>query len=166
MLLKVRQEYFTFGNSFTVRDESDRLLYYAAQRSISTTDLLDGTTSARIYSMQIKLMHFFSYYVLGDALGNEIGYIDERFHMPGFRRAKMAIGDRQIKIKAGPLHMKAFEKGENGKWDKKNSLVYSTKRVSHIADTYEVIVDDNRIDLRIAALVAVWYDKVRHGKKH
>ena len=78
----------------------------------------------------------------------------------------MKVGDTEIKIKGGPIHMKAIIKDREGKWDKKHPIVKSTKKLFRIRDIYVAEINEHMIDPAIGALVAIWYDKIRYGHKH
>ncbi len=167
MKIIIRQKYFTIGNKFALTDENERPILYAEEQIFKLLANLDifSLSDALLYHMQAKMMHFFSYFEISNGLGQVVGYIDERAHMPGFRRAKMEVDGMTFKIKGGPIHMKTVVKDENGKWDKKHPIVTSKKRLMRVADTYVVDVDESRIEPAIGAMIALWYDKVRH-KKH
>lgn len=168
MYLKITQKYWTIGDKFTLKDEFDRDIFYAREqlfKLLSHIDLFD-TNDAVIYHMEARFTFVLSRFVIMDPMHNEIGFIKEKVHWPGFRRAMMRVGDTDIKIKGGPIHMKAMIRGENGKWNKKEPVVKSSKKLFRIRDIYAAEIDERMIDPAIGALVAIWYDKIRYGHKH
>ena len=168
MYLKITQKYWTIGDKFALKDENDCDVFYAKEqlfKLLSKFDLYDLHETV-LYHMEAKLKFFLSYFVITSGTGFEIGFIKEKVHWPGFRRASMKVGDIDIKIKGGPIHMKAMKKDANGKWDKKHPVVKSTKKLFRIRDIYAAEIDERMIDPAVGALVAIWYDKVRYGHKH
>ncbi len=168
MELVIRQKYFTIGNRFAIENGNGAPVFYASEKLFkwrANMDIFD-LSGALLAHMEAKFMHFFSYFEISDATGRVVGALDEKFHMPFMRRAKLTYEDNVCKIKAGPIHMKTFAKDESGKWDKKHPVCTSTKKLSHVADTYVVEVDERRIDPIIGAMVALWYDKIKHNSSH
>lgn len=168
MYIKISQKYWTLGQEFALTDENDRAIFRASNKILKLRANLNLLTlgDELLYHMEARFMHFFSYFVISDKEGKEVGFIDEKFHMPGFRRAKMKIGDTEIKIKGGPIHMKAITKDKNGKWDKKHPVVSSAKKMFRIKDTYVAQIDDERLEPALGAVVALWYDMIRYGNQH
>ncbi len=167
MHLVIKQKYITIGDKFSISDENGQTVFYAREKLfklLANMDIMD-LNEAVLCHMQAKFFHFFSYFEIHDAQGQIVGNIDERMHMPFMRRAKMTYGDRVYKIKGGPFKMKTIEKVD-GKWDKKHPVCHAKKHVFKIADTYDVEIDEKRIDPLIGAMIALWYDKVRHGRQH
>ena len=168
MFLKIRQKYWTLKDKFALTDENGYNVFWASSQLLKLRSNLDlyNLDGMLLYHMEARFNHMFSYYVINNSAGQQIGYIDELIHWPGFRRAKMKLGDITLKIKGGPIHMKTMLKNEKGKWDKKNPAVYSAKKLFVISDVYKVEINERLIDPSIGAIVALWYDKVRYGHKH
>ena len=168
MYLQIKQKYWTIGDKFALTDENGNSVFFAQEQIFKLLSKFDlyAPSGMLLYHMEAKLKFFLSFFVISDSTGNEVGCIKEKMHWPGFRRANMQVGDIDIKIKGGPIHMKAIVKGENGKWDKKHPIVKSTKRMFAIRDIYSAEIDESKIAPAIGALVAIWYDKIRYGHKH
>ena len=169
MKLRIRQTYFKLGEEFNITDEANRPLFYARGKFFSIRGELafSNANGQLIYRLVGRFMHIFSWFDILDERENVIGAIDERMHMPFMRRGIILMnGEKKIKIKCGPVHLKALMKDENGKWDKKNPVCRAKKKIMRIADTYELEFDQTRIDPAMAALVGIWYDRVKHGKQH
>lgn len=168
MILEIKQKYWSIADKFALTDANGRPLFYAQNKVLKLRGNLDlyNIGGALVYHMEAKFMHMFSYFDVFNASGARVGFIDEKIHWPSFRRAEMKVGGVTIKIKGGPIHMKALVKGADGKWQKDKPAVYSSKKVFHIADTYVVQIDERLIDPALGALVALWYDRIRHGKQH
>lgn len=168
MQLVIRQKYFTIGNKFAIENGYGAPVFYAVEQLFkmrANMDIMD-VSGVLLAHMESKFMHFFRYFEISDATGKVLGALDEKMHMPFMRRATLKYADREFKIKAGPIHMKTFAKDERGKWDKKHPVCSSTKKLSHVADTYIVDVDENRIGPIIGAMVALWYDRTKHNASH
>ncbi len=168
MYLKITQKYWSIGDKFALTDENDRQVFFAQEKVFKLLSNFDlyNLSGALLYHMEAKLKFLLSYFVIMDSAGNEIGYIREKAHWPGYRRAMMKVGNTDIKIKGGPIHMKAMIKDANGKWDKKHPIVKSTKKMFRVRDIYVAEIDEKMIDPAVGALVAIWYDKIRYGNKH
>ena len=168
MELVIRQKYFTIGNKFAIENERGEPVFYAIEKIFkirANTDIMD-VHDVLLAHMEAKFMHFFSYFEISDASGKVVGALDEKMHMPFMRRAKLTYEGRVCKIKAGPIHMKVIARDAKGKWDKKHPVCKSTKKMFRVADTYRVEVDERRIDPIIRAMVALWYDKIKHNASH
>lgn len=168
MYLKITQKYWTIGDKFALQDEYDRSIFFAQEQLFKLLSKIDlfNTGGMLLYHMEARLTFALSHFVIMDPSLREIGYIKEKLHWPGFRKARMQVGNTEIKIKGGPIHMKAMIKDKNGKWDKKHPIVKSTKKMFRIRDIYSAEIDERMIDPAIGALVAIWYDKIRYGHKH
>ena len=168
MELVIRQKYFTVGNKFAIENERGVPVFFAMEKLFklrANMDIFD-VHDVLLAHMEAKFMHFFSYFEISYATGRVVGALDEKMHMPFMRRAKLTYGNKACKIKAGPIHMKVIAKDERGKWDKKHPVCKSTKKLFRVADTYIVEVDEKRIDPIIGAMIALWYDKIKHNSSH
>lgn len=168
MKLVIRQKYFAIGNKFAITNENDVPVFYAREQIMRLRANMDimNLNEVLLAHMEAKFAHIFSYFEISNAAGDVLGNIDERMHMPFFRRAVMTFMGKKYKIKAGPVHMKVIARGEDDKWDRKNPVCRSTKRLMRIADTYTLEVDQRRIDPVIGAMIALWYDKIKHNRSH
>lgn len=168
MNIKIRQQYMSVGNEYKVFDADGKMIAYADADIIKSRDRLRLYSAGGNLLYKLKApqkMHFYSYLHMFDTSDAEIGFFQEKAHMPYFRRAYIRIGDQEIKFKCGPIHMKAFLK-KNGKWDKKRPIVKGKKKIGRIADTYTAQIDEKKIKLATGVVVAIYYDLLRHNFQH
>lgn len=168
MRIIIKQKYFAIGNKFQICDDNDNVVFLAMRSwdSIRNNIELFTAQDSFVLRMQAKVRNMFStYFDVSDAFGQKVFSISESIPIFGLRRAK-TLGNIDIKIKCGPVHLKAYMRGENGKYDKKNPIVKAQKKVLKIADTYVVDVDDTRISKEYGTAIGIWYDLVAHNKSH
>lgn len=163
MRIIIKQKYFTVGNKFKITDESGNAVFFAVRqfdRFMSNVVLFDKNDVAllRVQAEFKKLIA--SYFEVNDMNGRKIFAIDEKMPFFCFKRAK-TVGDVDVKIKCGPIHMKAYISNGNGSYDKK-PVVRARKKLLSISDTYVVDIDETRIDASYGAVIGVWYDLVAH----
>lgn len=115
--------------------------------------------------VQAELKKFFTtYFEVNDAYGAKLFAIDEKLPFFCFKRAK-TVGNIDVKIKCGPIHMKAYISDGNGSYDK-TPVVRARKKILSIADTYVVDIDETRINAAYGAVIGIWYDLVKHDAQH
>ncbi len=168
MRIIIRQKYFAVGNKFQICDENENVVFLATRRFDSLMNNIELFTAqdSFVLRMQAKLRKMFStFFDVSDAFGQRVFSINEKLPFFGFRRAK-TIGNIDVKIKCGPIHLKAFVRGEDGKYDKKNPVVKARKKLLNIADTYIVDVDETRISAEYGTAIGIWYDMVAHNNAH
>lgn len=163
MRIIIKQKYFTVGNKFKITDENGNPVFFAVRqfdRFMSNVVLFDKNDVAllRVQAEFKKLIA--SYFEVNDMNGRKIFAIDEKMPFFCFKRAK-TVGDVDVKIKCGPIHMKAYISNGNGSYDKK-PVVRARKKLLSISDTYVVDIDETRIDAAYGAVIGVWYDLVAH----
>ena len=163
MRIIIKQKYFTVGNKFKITDENGNPVFFAVRqfdRFMSNVVLFDKNDVAllRVQAEFKKLIA--SYFEVNDMNGRKIFAIDEKMPFFCFKRAK-TVGDVDVKIKCGPIHMKAYISNSNGSYDKK-PVVRARKKLLSISDTYVVDIDETRIDAVYGAVIGVWYDLVAH----
>lgn len=168
MRIIIRQKYFTVGNKFKITDENDAPVFFAVRQfdRVMTNVVLFDKNDVALLRVQSELKKFFtSYFEVNDMNGNKLFVIDEKLPFFRFKRAK-TVGNIDVRIKCGPIHMKAFLSDGNGGYDKKSPVVRARKKLFSIADTYVVDIDETRINPAFGAVIGVWYDLVEHGNQH
>ncbi len=168
MRIIIKQKYFAVGSKFKITDENDAPVFFAVRQfdRIMTNVVLFDTQDVALVRIQAELKKFFtSYFEVNDMNGCKIFAIDEKLPFFRFKRAK-TVGDVDVKIKCGPIHMKAFLSDGNGSYDKKNPVVRARKKIFSIADTYVVDIDESRLHPVYGAVIGLWYDLIEHGSQH
>lgn len=168
MRIIIKQKYFTVGDKFQICDENGNVVFLATRKFDSIMNNIELFTAqdSFVLRMQAKLRKMFStYFDVSDAFGQKVFSISESIPFFWFRHAK-TIGNIDVKIKCGPIHLKAYVRGADGKYDKKNPVVKARKRLLKIADTYVVDVDETRISKEYGTAIGIWYDMVAHNNAH
>ncbi len=166
MELLIKQKYIAVGNKFGITDMAGVPVYYAAERLMTMRtqiDLFDSTGTLLVRHMEARLAHAFSWFEVTTGANEYVCSIDERMHWPWHRKAYVLQGKQKIfKVKAGPYTLKMFKLDEKGKYDKKAPVLVVSKKIAHVADTYHVAIDESKLDPQLGALIALWYDRVKH----
>ncbi len=169
MRIIIKQKYFSLNNKYQIKDTDGNVILLAERqwdRMMSNVLLFkpEGESVARVQFELRKLLT--SSCDLLDARGNLIFNVDQKLPFWKFCKAYTINGARDIKIKTGPIHMKAMMMGEDGKYDKKSPVVKVRKKILAIGDTYVVDIAEDRITSVEAMAIALWYEIVIHGNKH
>ena len=163
MQISITQKYMALNSRYRIEDASGKLLFSAESQIGSVTFFrADGSVT---HTLRVTEPHFFSFFHIFNAAEQEIGFMQEKFHMPYFRNAYIRVEDKEYKFKCGPIHMKAFEK-KGGKWDKKRPVVYGKKKIARIADTYKLTIDEKRVKVSVGVILGLYYDLIRHNNQH
>lgn len=167
MRIIIKQKYFTIGNKFKITDENDAVVFFAVRqfdRIMSNVVLFDKNDTP-LLRVQAELKKFFTtYFEVNDVYGAKLFAIDEKLPFFCFKRAK-TVGNIDVKIKCGPIHMKAYISDGSGSYDK-TPVVRARKKILSIADAYVVDIDDARIRSEYGAVIGIWYDLIKHNKTH
>lgn len=161
MRIIIKQKYFSIGPKFKIKDDKDQVVFYAERqwdRFMGNVVLFDkdGDPIARMQSEFKKIMT--SWFRITDSRGNEVCAINEKLPFLCFRRAQTTNGSLDIRIKAGPFHMKARLVRPDGKV----IAVKARKKLISVGDTYVIDIDEIVINPAYGVLIGVWYDLVCH----
>ncbi|MCL2540445.1 MAG: LURP-one-related family protein [Firmicutes bacterium] len=161
MFLYLKQKVFTIADRLTFYDQNQQVVYKVKGSLFKIPPRLNITDAAGADVIQVKkkLFRFFRTYGIVDlANGSEIGTIKRKFSLN--KNFKITVGEQNLKI-AGSLFGFEFnvvnEQGE--------SLVNVKKKYISWGDSYEVFIDETRLEPPVACAICVAFDHAVHNQK-
>ena len=161
MNLYLKQSVFTIRDRLTFFDQSQRAVYHVTGSLFAVPRRLDITEAGggrRLMQVRLRLFTLFRTYTLRDSTqGNRtIGTIRRRFTLT--KSFCVRINGERLRLKGSLFGFQFALLNKAGE-----TLLNIRKRLIAWGDTYEVFIDDTKINPEIAASICVAFDSAVHG---